>query len=360
MLDFDYDNVGITGTNLELESFKDIELKIKDKKVCVFLGAGFSKAWDNKYPLSSELFGITESESLKQKNDYPFFTLFDSLGLKWGEDNSSLDDRFQVFKSFKYMIDIYKRYPSLLPSHLDKYTLDFFENDIKKYIKTKFSTLIPNTEFKLNIPKRISKDKKDILNFFRKMRESKSLDIITTNYDIVIDRVLEAVQPKKSTLRGIPVQHNNKIQCPQKGGVGLYKINGGFEVIQEDENFKIDYSSLNKKEIIPNIILPSNEQNYNDKYFKNTFIKSSNQLRNADILIFIGYSFPQEDFIINFLLKSFLDTDNINKETIIISRNKKSALSCHEKACNIFKELHDNSGLYYYGNTFKKLCEESE
>ncbi|MGG4702976.1 hypothetical protein, partial [Providencia stuartii] len=80
-------------------------------------------------------------------------------------------------------------------------------------------------------------------------------------------------------------------------------------------------------------------------------------LRTADILIFIGYSFPSEDFIIQFLLKSFLDTNNKNKETIIISRDKESAINCHKNACNIFKELHDKSGLYYVDKGFVELCE---
>ncbi|RWT75295.1 hypothetical protein, partial [Citrobacter freundii] len=93
-----------------------------------------------------------------------------------------------------------------------------------------------------------------------------------------------------------------------------------------------------------------------DKYFKNAFVKSSSQLRQADVLIFIGYSFPEEDYIIQFLLKSFLDADNKEKETIIVSRNEKSALECHERACKLFTELNDKSGLYYYKGSFLELC----
>ncbi|MDU7744720.1 MAG: hypothetical protein E7K12_23635 [Citrobacter sp.] len=80
------------------------------------------------------------------------------------------------------------------------------------------------------------------------------------------------------------------------------------------------------------------------------------QLRQADVLIFIGYSFPEEDYIIQFLLKSFLDADNKEKETIIVSRNEKSALECHERACKLFTELNDKSGLYYYKGSFLELC----
>ncbi|HBN7100157.1 TPA: hypothetical protein L3375_004554, partial [Escherichia coli] len=82
-------------------------------------------------------------------------------------------------------------------------------------------------------------------------------------------------------------------------------------------------------------------------------------LRQADVLIFIGYSFPEEDYIIQFLLKSFLDADNKEKETIIVSRNENSALECHKRACKLFTELNDKSGLFYYKGSFLELCAES-
>ncbi|KTR46301.1 hypothetical protein NS303_20600, partial [Pantoea ananatis] len=84
-----------------------------------------------------------------------------------------------------------------------------------------------------------------------------------------------------------------------------------------------------------------------DKYFKNAFIKSSGQLRN---------SFPEEDYVIQFLLKTFLDMDNVDKETIIVSRDEKSAIDCHQRACKVFAELNDKSGLFYFKGSFLDLC----
>ncbi|HIC8602050.1 TPA: SIR2 family protein [Citrobacter freundii] len=355
--DFDFDGERSEGgVSLEISSYKDLELKFKDKRVCLFLGAGFSKAWDNRYPLSDEVFSISEEEASEYAEDYGFFSLFEGLNLRWGNETSKLNERANVFKTFKYTLDVYKRYPSLLPAHLDRQTLDFFEREVKTYIKNKFKRIVPPTELKLNINKRISADKKNILSFFSGLKKTATLDVITTNYDIVIDRVLREVFSEQSIIRGFPVHHDKSVQCPKPGGVGLYKLNGGFEVISCSEGFNIDYDSISNEKQSPNIILPSNEQDYGDKYFKNAFVKSSNQLRYADMLIFIGYSFPREDYIINFLLKTFLDNNNTEKETVIVSRNKDSAIECHMKACDIFKELNDKSGLYYYGGSFADLC----
>lgn len=356
---FDYDGTKQKKNTLAIESFEELRLKFHNKRICIFLGAGFSKAWDDNYPLSDDVFSITAKEAEEQVKDYGFFSLFDALNLKWAEENASLKEKASVFKTFKYNIDIYKRYPSLLPSHLDKQTMELFEEQVKLYIKNKFSQLVDQSEFSLSIRGGLKKEKSNIVNFFKKLTQGSSLDVITTNYDIVIDKVLKRAAPEKTILRGFPVHFNNELQCPKRGGVGLYKLNGGFEVIPEGSNFKIDYDSLKNKKIAPNIILPSNDQDYGDKYFKNAFIKSSGQLRNADILIFIGYSFPEEDYVIQFLLKTFLDMDNVNKETIIISRNEKSAIDCHERACKIFSELNDKTGLYYFKGSFLDLCAES-
>lgn len=353
---FDYDGLNQKAQNLGLESYEELALKTKNKRVCLFLGAGFSKAWDDDYPLSDDVFSITETEAAGACDEYGFFSLFEGMNFKWGSESTDKRERASVFKSFKHTMDIYRRYPSLLPSHLDKQTLDIFEHQIKLFIKNKFTRSLPSSECHLLTKGTLKKSKNQIINFFKKLNESTSIDIITTNYDIVIDKVLKKAFPEKTILRGFPVHINNELQCPKKGGIGLYKLNGGFEVIEHGETFSIDYNSLTNDKIPPNIILPSNEQDYSNKYFKNAFIKSSGQLRHADILIFVGYSFPEEDYIIQFLLKTFLDSEHNEKETVIVSRSEEDAIECHERACNVFRELNEKSGLYYFKGSFLDLC----
>lgn len=351
--DFDFDGTLNTKVNLELSSFEDIRLKCQSKRVCVFLGAGFSMAWDDNYPSSNKVFTIRKSEANKNKERHPFFSLSKDFNIDWvdnkGKDNS------EAFKLFKYNIDVYKRYPSLLPSHLDGNTVSMLEDDVKIYIKNKFKKMVGEGSFCLKNSE-LSDTQKNIINFFEEMQKFKSLDIITTNYDVVIDNILNRLKGKRSIIRGMPVFVEGKHKCPQSGGIGLYKLNGGFEVIEDGNKFRIDYDSILNENIAPNIILPSKEQNYSDKYFKNVFINSSSQLRNADIIIFIGYSFPEEDLIINFLLKSFLDSTNGKKEIIIMSKSSDSAKKYREEAAKIFKELNEINALYYLDASFRDMC----
>ncbi|MEB7878571.1 SIR2 family protein [Klebsiella oxytoca] len=354
---FDYDGLSQTAKSLSIDSFDSLANKIRGKKVCLFLGAGFSKAWDDKYPLSDDVFSISAEEASENHSSYGFLSLFEELNLKWHPESVDKKLRASVFKNFKFNLDIYRRYPSLLPSYLDKQTLDFFEKQVKLFIKSKFSTLLPSSELSLSRRGSSRVHKSNMVRFFKGLDKlTTGLDVITTNYDIVIDKILKEAIPNKTLVRGFPVHYNNVVQCPKKGGVGLYKLNGGFEVVPQGETFKIDYDSLNSKDICPNIILPSNEQDYGDKYFKSVFLKSSSQLRMADMLIFIGYSFPSEDHIIQFLLKTFMDSENKEKEALIVSRSEKSAIECHSRASVIFSELNDVGGVYYFKGSFLDMC----
>lgn len=70
---FDYDSVSENTINLELSTFDEIKKKCNGKRVCIFLGAGFSKAWDVSYPLSSDIFSISKNEAEENKDTYNFF-----------------------------------------------------------------------------------------------------------------------------------------------------------------------------------------------------------------------------------------------------------------------------------------------
>lgn len=86
---------------------------------------------------------------LKLAMSMVFFSLFEGLNFKWGSDSIDKKERASIFKSFKHTMDIYRRYPSLLPSHLDKQTIDIFEHQLKRYIKNKFTRILPASECRL-------------------------------------------------------------------------------------------------------------------------------------------------------------------------------------------------------------------
>ena len=91
----------------------------------------------------------------------------------------------------------------------------------------------------------------------------------------------------------------------------LLKINGGFEILQSRENYLLDYSYRKPNDIFkdppPVLMLPSREQNYDDPYFRTIFPKAVRLLRETKILILVGYSLPEDDALIRFILRQFAE-----------------------------------------------------
>ena len=169
----------------------------------------------------------------------------------------------------------------------------------------------------------------------------------------VFEKILNFVTPDFTLNRGVidEDKFNKKEWYTEK--VNLFKLNGGFEIKRNGSNsYCADYSSTNTPS---NIILPSQEQNYTDKYFKTVFVKSAEKLREADLLVFIGYSLPEEDHTIRFLLKNFVDSNSQEKEIIIIGRNISSATEIQNKALLLFPSISSSDGVYALNGSFDDL-----
>lgn len=90
----------------------------------------------------------------------------------------------------------------------------------------------------------------------------------------------------------------------------LLKINGGFEILPNGEDYLLDYNCRKPRDILeqpPVLILPSREQNYGDPYFRAIFPKAVRLLRETTVLIIVGYSLPEDDALIQFILRQFAE-----------------------------------------------------
>ncbi|HIF9512816.1 TPA: SIR2 family protein, partial [Photobacterium damselae] len=369
-----------------------------------FTGAGFSKSWNNDYPLGFDLFSIDDSsknnifnvaksihihkpskvdldiekENIKNNIISSINEITPLVNKKHVENLSSIindidkhkklktyinseslkrseykykKDCYEYFKEIKFSLDVFKRYPSLMPNHLDKTIIKKLELDIKNFVKDKFKTKVGEDELSLTSKKNLNME---FINFFKEIYEENSnISFISTNYDFIIEKIFYNIDKNQFINRGA-IDHNKFTKEEwKKSSLSLYKINGGFDVFyKDDNNYFINYTDETSS---PNIIIPSQDQDYSDKYFKNVFIKSANKLREANILIFIGYSLPEEDNIIRFLLKNFVDSNNSNKEVIIISQNLDSAEKIKEKVERLYPDLSNKDAIHIFDGSFNDL-----
>lgn len=361
---FDPKGKGVPDGEFSAEDF--CQLIENKNSVCFFLGAGFSKSWNNKYPSGNNLFAISKEQS--ENLNYTFISLAESLGLEWlsESDGFSQDDMADVFRELKYQIDIYKRYPSLLPSYLDEFSISRIEKQFSLFVRKRIENLLKNKN-ELNLTfdsKKLTKDQTAIFNFFKRLNPSSAPTFITTNYDFVIDRLLINSDLSQHPIRGVISENSfNDIKWkPGSNDCQLLKINGGLEIFENSEfGFIADYSKAEEGVLPPKLIVPSREQNYSDSYFRSVFLNSCAKLRDANYLVFIGYSLPEDDYILRFLLSKFTDTVEGKLKTIyIIDYSKDIAVEIAERAAKIFPKLADQNAIKFYSGSFQSLCKKLE
>ncbi|EKO79848.1 MULTISPECIES: hypothetical protein [unclassified Leptospira] len=262
--------------------------------ITFFLGAGFSKSWDIGFPNSNELFTIS-SQLFNQLSYLPSFLASNN---KHRFENGV---NFQELREIVYELNMYSRYPESRPRYIDRNNASLLLSEIKNAVRGSFLQKkgifygALDAGDKLYNKKPISNDQEKIISFFRSVLKDHIVDkiipdnrlrfnIITTNYDSVIEYIIDQIYPHpiyNLLYRGIsPIHINKKYKFSRiiasQYLINLFKINGGFEIYQESENYVLDYSRNADLQLknTPLIMLPSKEQDYTDDYFKGTSIKS--------------------------------------------------------------------------------------
>jgi hypothetical protein len=175
-----------------------------------------------------------------------------------------------------------------------------------------------------------TQEQREIVAFFSDLerRDDGSQDVveglrthfISTNYDNVIETILDnTIGDDDSTFlygyRGVtPVkiegQRPAKVMHDHWLVRQLIKINGGFEILRSGDGFEFNYENRHPNEIAarpPVVMLPSREQDYRDTYFQAVFPKAVRLLRDTSALVIVGYSLPEDDALMRFIIRQFAE-----------------------------------------------------
>ncbi|WP_165504998.1 SIR2 family protein [Rhizobium leguminosarum] len=291
-----------------------------------FAGAGFSKAWDPAAPIGSELFTIKPDVIEKVADVGALARMF---GL------STLDDiEPEMLRQIVYQIDMYERYPDVRSRYIDDQNLRMFRGALRAAVVDRYDKITNLNYFDTAIEKFPLTDptdaQSDILAFFRHLHaridgsqgpaDGIRTQFVTTNYDYVIETILDNVLNPDDTLflytyRGFTpvrvVDEPNMAPVHEHWLVQhLLKINGGFEILRKGDDYILDYSRRSPAQIIadpPILMLASREQDYSDPYFKTVFPKVVRLMRDTAVLVIVGYSLPADDALIRFFIRQFAE-----------------------------------------------------
>ncbi len=293
--------------------------------ITFFLGAGFSKSWDIRYPTGSDLFSLTID-----KYSDELYEFVDNIGF----DGMAKFD-LPKFKDMAYQLSMQKKYPSIRSRYIDIYNIAKIENEINAVITKRFKEIavlnyVEKAADKLKLTRQPTSDQLNIIEFFRWINDQSTGDngvpqglrnhFVTTNYDFLIESILDESLPSDDshllyTYRGFTPSKTNgasPLRTVFKHWLvqSLIKINGGFEIFKHGNDFVIDYrvkTDQQLKDNAPILIFPNREQDYTGDYFQTIFPKAIRTLQESKVLVIVGYSLPEEDALIRLLLKQFAE-----------------------------------------------------
>ncbi len=334
-------------------------------------GAGFTRAWREEAPLSKDLFAL----------DKEYLSRFDHLGALSRLFGESDDTGFSpdTLRQIVYQLDMYQQYTEIRTRYLDDLNIRMFKSAIvlavqKRYMEICDLDIFDDKIGKFNHNSELSEEQIAIVKYFKFLIEE-CFDIsqlyaegirthfITTNYDFAIESILDHVfSPDDSlylyTYRGFtPIEisgfdspikiHNHELV------LNLFKINGGFEIYRHGHEYRLDYQndvSMRNVREAPIVMLPSREQSYSDEYFRHIFPKAVTLLRETKVLFVVGYSFPEDDALIRFILRQFSEESEDGRGKFLFIIDPLARTYVQEALRSVFQNLRPGNVVTYKGS----------
>lgn len=331
----------------------------------IFLGAGASKA--EEAPVQGQLFKKYFSSSYNAHTEmnerlYDFFKDFFSIDV----ENSLDADKFPTFEEILGILEL-----SINREESFKYYGINYNNPKIHQIKEDLIFLIGIVLDK-ELENRDATHHKRLVDRLIEENNIKKTSFISLNYDILLDNVLTDIKStndldldygieftnfeqdhgpdrwrrplkRKSIQVYKPHGSLNWLYCPTCISTTLTpKMKGGIRLYFEPKRCKNCGSNM-----IPIIIPPTFFKVMSNRYLQEIWYKSENALKTAKKIYFCGYSFPDADIHIKYLLKR-AELNTYQNHEIYIINNSDDARSRYER---FFKNK-----VNWVGISFEEFC----
>ena len=306
------------------------------RELTFWTGAGFSKAWWKHAPLVEELFEIPSDDLEPIVSAGPLYGLI-------GETSGNIG--IDEVRDLLFRMDVFERYPDLRSRYFDEWNARGLRNAIARSAvgRMEGTPILERFEGDGSHPSsNLSQDQQHIVRFFRKLKShidgspgfanGLRYHFVSLNYDFVIESILRHTYEIDDsfliyTYRGFtPLRINGNefpIRTPDHWLVmSLLKLNGGAEIYDFLDGYEVDYRRNCARDEsnfspTPQIIMPTREQNYNTPYHKAVLPKAVRLMRDTHILVIVGYSLPDDDALMRFVLRQFAETVEDGRDKFI-------------------------------------------
>lgn len=317
-------------------------------EICIFLGAGASAA--ENLPIQNELFSNYFKYSLPLHPDSQMNIKLREFFKEMFNIDVVLDDidniNFPTFEEVLGILDMAEqRRESFKNFGTDTYNnKNGSINLLRQYLVLLTANSINNAS------KESHKYHELLLNNLLKKNQLLNTTFISANYDIHIDNTISKLYDKNK----LPVMldygvdfanfnfKNSSWRRPTGKTIKLYKIHGSLNWlycpicssltltpyeggVMRILNNQDEATCLNCNEYtIPIIVPPTYFKDMSNVYLSSVWNKAEASLRKADVIIFCGYSFPEADIHIKYMLKRVQTSRNNNPLRIIVFNNHKN------------------------------------
>ncbi len=324
---------------------------LNNMKSIVFLGAGASKC--EGAPLQDELFSAYFNEFSGGEDKY--YKVLQEFFLK--AYNLDVKDT-KVFPTFEEILGF------LYTAEKRRESFYFDTEEIKEGIIFSMAEILDRKFLKGSTYHR------QLIEKLKKEQLLTDLVFITTNYDLLIDSAILS--------NGLDIDYGFKnIYKHQSQRLPLYKIYGSLNwkycdvcdnffiasqmekgmlqsIIQED--YACDICQNHFKSII---VPPTFYKEISNYYLNNIYHNLNKSLYEIENIIFCGYSFPDADLYIKFILKRAELYKNKPFNVVVINTYEGKSQEKIKKEKGKY-ELFFNGKVNYMNNSFQDFCKEPE
>ena len=381
-----------------------MSLKHSCNDIVIFLGAGFTH--DLELPIMSNFSSESEREYAgigtpgnRTKNAVPILLKAGSIFKKFQKYSSNTGRFMNIdvnnMEDIFCLADIIKGTSigcNIIPD-VDNLEIEEIITNIRLWLWKIFQQCPPINKKKLRAQENKDKYKAFFRFLIEKHKSHKNISIITTNYDLMPEFFINEIKGEcaynihskynewkthsDSTNKFVYINHSNLIPIYKLHGSVNYFFDNGknkdtINIVTDKLNSDVDgvgkshaevfkkrpslfpldaiaeLKKLNNNEIpTPAIIPPMYSKIESMAWLKSIWSNSLIAIRNAKIIVFIGYSFPQSDGF----MKSFFQSALVNRKSpntpIIINLDKNKDIKC--SYCKIFNNI---DGKNFLNGTF--------
>jgi len=357
-------------------------------KQVIILGAGASKS--EGAPLQNELFNEffdKESENVASEKNYP---------KRW----NLLKDQSKIIKDFFYDfwgidIDNYQKQTNCFPTFeeclgmLDLANLrgQSFKGCDQERINKIRNDLILLISFCLDIKDLRGINHTELIDRLKSKNSLKETAFISLNYDIIIDNTLTDLYPEFHIDYGIDFinfsRHDDWLPPDPEKSVLLLKLHGSLNWLYcptcnqielfQGENWAIklfyndsipkdilELECKNCKTILKSVIIPMTYyKDMSNPFIQQLFLKADEILRQADRIFICGYSFPDADIHIKYLLKRAERFKGETPEIYVINNHEyKTETQKQDEELRFKRFFKTKKKIHYTDKSFQEFVKE--